>query len=254
MGTLANSFFQIFLSWIRILCAEIWNTVSSEDGSALATWIGKNWLAAAVFLCVTGVAVDLIVYLFRWQPYRIWRSKRQKKKNRLPAIETHKSETEETEEDPIPLQIQTQPERTDNQSRTEWISSDVYQESSKKICNTKQNQPPDGMLNETSPEIYYRPERIHAKRYVESVYDEPDEELFHPDAIEKAETVTLNRESNTEKFEKAIRPRRRRRVRDMLADGREDTTPAPEQLIDRNEAYRQPIYPRSWHERESDSI
>jgi hypothetical protein len=33
-----------------------------------------NWLLLVILLCLGGVLVDLVVYLLRWQPYRVWRS------------------------------------------------------------------------------------------------------------------------------------------------------------------------------------
>ena len=74
MGTLANTLFQVMLGWIRSLSAEIWNTVSSPEGSTFFAWVGKHWIVLTVILCLLGLAADLIVYLFRWQPYRVWRS------------------------------------------------------------------------------------------------------------------------------------------------------------------------------------
>ena len=71
MGTLANSLFRALLGWIRTLSAEIWNTFSSPEGTTLLSWLGAHWKGLAVLMCLAGLAVDLIVYLFRWQPYRV---------------------------------------------------------------------------------------------------------------------------------------------------------------------------------------
>ena len=61
-------------------------------------------------------------------------------------------------------------------------------------------------------------------------------------------------EETTARFEQAILPRHRRmRVRTLLSDEetRTETAP-PQQLIDRREAYRRPVYPHSWRGEEGD--
>ena len=143
MGTLANSFFQLLLSWIRILCAEIWNAVSSKNGSALVNWIGKNWLTAAIFLCLAGMAVDLIVYLFRWQPYRVWKSRKLQRKRKVSNSGTSGKETEEEETETRgpsePKHSLSEPEMDGN--RSEWTgSSALYEEEDERVPDEIPNQ------------------------------------------------------------------------------------------------------------------
>ena len=71
-------------------------------------------------------------------------------------------------------------------------------------------------------------------------------ENFRDETIEETEIPG----STTEKFAQAIRPRRRRSVRAMLTDRQDQAAETPDQLIDRKEAYRQPVYPRGWTEEE----
>ena len=80
MGTLANSLFLALLGWIRTLSAEIWNTLFSPGRTTLLSWLGEHWKGLALALCAAGLTVDLIVYLFRWQPYRVWMSRRRGKR------------------------------------------------------------------------------------------------------------------------------------------------------------------------------
>ncbi len=74
MGTLANSVFQGMLGWIQRLIAELWNSTTSPESATLTQWIGKNWKILAGGLCILGLVADLVIYLIRWQPYRVWRS------------------------------------------------------------------------------------------------------------------------------------------------------------------------------------
>jgi len=92
MGTLANSVFQLLLDWIRALSVEIWNTVSSPDGSTLFGLIGKNWIWITLVLCAAGLVIDLIVYMFRWRPYRVWASFFRRMR--------HRKDFEDSEEEP----------------------------------------------------------------------------------------------------------------------------------------------------------
>jgi len=73
MGNIANAVFQTLLGWIRTLAAEVWHTATT-DSRTILEWISRNWIGAALILCAIGLAADLVVYLFRWQPYRVWRS------------------------------------------------------------------------------------------------------------------------------------------------------------------------------------
>lgn len=87
MGTLANSFFQTLVGWIRTLAAEIWTTASSPQTTTILSWIGRNWKPLAVLLCAVGLVVDLLVYLFRWQPFRVWRSFFRRLRNRRERVD-----------------------------------------------------------------------------------------------------------------------------------------------------------------------
>ena len=64
MGTLGNSIFRSMLGWIRTVSVEIWNTLSSGDGETMFQWIGAHWKIMAAVICLIGLAVDLVVYLF----------------------------------------------------------------------------------------------------------------------------------------------------------------------------------------------
>ena len=48
--------------------------VKTEDGSSVFNWIGRHWILLAGILCVIGLVTDLCVYIFRWKPYKVWKS------------------------------------------------------------------------------------------------------------------------------------------------------------------------------------
>lgn len=74
MGSFANSLFTILLGWLQGAVSAVWNAFTTENGNSFFTWIGKNWLLIAGVLCLTGLAADFCVYLFRWKPYKVWKS------------------------------------------------------------------------------------------------------------------------------------------------------------------------------------
>lgn len=74
MGSFANTLFSVLLGWIQGTVSWLWQVIASADAGAWMTWVLDNWLALVILLCLAGLAVDLVVYLLRWQPYRVWRS------------------------------------------------------------------------------------------------------------------------------------------------------------------------------------
>lgn len=74
MGQFANTLFSMLLGWVQSAAQWLWQKVSGADAGAMMQWVLDNWLALLVLLCLGGMLIDLVVYLFRWQPYRVWRS------------------------------------------------------------------------------------------------------------------------------------------------------------------------------------
>lgn len=74
MGSFANTLFSVLLGWVQTAAAWLWGLVTNADVSAWLRWLLDNWLPLALLLCIGGMMIDFIVYLLRWQPYRVWRS------------------------------------------------------------------------------------------------------------------------------------------------------------------------------------
>lgn len=74
MGNFANTLFSMLLGWVQSAVAWLWRLIGAEGADGLMGWVLDNWLWLAVLLCALGLAVDFVVYLVRWQPYRVWRS------------------------------------------------------------------------------------------------------------------------------------------------------------------------------------
>ena len=102
MGSFANGVFSLLLSWLQGAASSLWETVSSGRMSPFWQWFGEHWKTVAVALCAAGLLVDLLVYLFRWKPYRVWQSGFQR-------IRGRKRERAEAQslpaEEPVPEEI-----------------------------------------------------------------------------------------------------------------------------------------------------
>ncbi|MDD6050084.1 MAG: hypothetical protein PUC00_02250 [Clostridiales bacterium] len=74
MGQFANTLFQLMMGWVQTAVAWLWALFTQSDASGWLRWLSEHWLPLLVGLCIAGVVIDFIVYLVRWQPYRVWRS------------------------------------------------------------------------------------------------------------------------------------------------------------------------------------
>lgn len=72
MGSIANMLLRMLLGWLEGATSWVWRLFSGQETGQMA-WLMNNWLLCAVALCALGAAVDFVVYLFRWQPWRVWR-------------------------------------------------------------------------------------------------------------------------------------------------------------------------------------
>ncbi|MBQ8555282.1 MAG: hypothetical protein IJ438_05330 [Clostridia bacterium] len=73
MGSFANAIFSALLGWLEGAVAGLWGLVSGQE-TAWLSYLADNWLPLLVLLCAGCLLADLVVYLLRWQPYRVWAS------------------------------------------------------------------------------------------------------------------------------------------------------------------------------------
>lgn len=74
MGQFAGTVFSVLLGWVKTAASWLWGLVTNVDVNAGFRWLLDNWLPLLLLLCVGGAVIDFLVYLLRWQPYRVWRS------------------------------------------------------------------------------------------------------------------------------------------------------------------------------------
>ncbi len=222
MDALAKSAFLSMLGWIRSLSSEIWRTVSSPEGTTALGWIGRNWKLIAILLCAAGLTADLVVYLIRWQPYRVWSSFFRRIRRRDERMEKTENLSEDGPDE-------------ESAGQGEWEEPAYAGPSGENAYGRAWLREPEADAPQSE-----RPEKRRLFEEQETEAEQPAVSWRRPEP-----------EGTTEAFEQAIRPRRRRVTRLFSDPGEEETVP-PEELIDRYAAYRRPVYPRNWKTREGD--
>ena len=253
MGSFANTLFRVMLGWLQGIVSAVWSAFTSEKGGSLLTWIGKHWIPIAAILCIIGLVSDLGIYLVRWKPYKVWKS-----------FFFRKNE----EEEPVPERRPLMNERPVRRRRTETPAVPSYTENIPEIP-------------EPEPEEEYKPadfsrwekeEPKEEKNYPtprESVpvtvtaagYHVPDDSPYRrpqpaaaPVKEPEAETVNAEKQETGKTQPVLYRRRRRINVSDLFADPEEELHPfeAPQNVINSQQAYHQPVYPRGWKKSEDE--
>ena len=74
MGSFSNTVFSILLGWLQVLVSMIWSALTAKDGHSFLQFLGNHWILIVIILCMIGLSADFAVYLFRWQPYKVWKT------------------------------------------------------------------------------------------------------------------------------------------------------------------------------------
>ena len=222
MGSFANALFSMMLGWLQGLISMIWSAVTAKEGESFFQYIGNNWIAIAVILCVTGLIADFAVYFFRWTPYKVWRTFWRHLKGE--GKEAGPAEPQKEATEPVY----------------------AFQNSREKD--------PDYIRKWKNPEPEYREsdetDELSRWRSAEPETEEP----AVPAEITKA-GYTVPADSP---YRKPGDRNRRRRLRiNLLGDSEEDSGIhyySPRPMMDQKEAYHAPVYPEKWEgSREQDS-
>lgn len=97
MGQFAGTLFRLLLGWVQSAVSWLWSLMTNADVSTWMQWLLDNWLLLLALLCIGGILVDFLVYLIRWQPYRVWRSFMHRMKGKADEA------AEAAPEEPIPV-------------------------------------------------------------------------------------------------------------------------------------------------------
>ena len=71
-GTFAENALEALLSWFESLINGAWSLFTGASGGSLLRWLASNWLSLLIIFMIIGVAMDILVYLFRWRPFWWW--------------------------------------------------------------------------------------------------------------------------------------------------------------------------------------
>ena len=242
MGSFANTLFSTLLGWVQSVASTLWSLFTNAKSHGVLRWIGEHWILIAAILCVIGLAVDLGVYLVRWRPYKVWKS----------FLKRRRGEDENESLDAIP------------DERTYRTAGSAYAFSYPTIPAAQERvQTAERRLEEAEDELGRwktepeepREEAPAAPPLVTAAgYVVPDDSPYRrPAAKQKTQDPSAEAEEDPEDKQTRIPSSRRRKrlnVNDLFNSPEEEIYEfdAPQNLIDRNKAYRQPVYPRGWNQ------
>ena len=248
MGSFANSLFKIMLGWLQGAVSAVWSAFTSEKGNSLFNWIGRNWILIAGILCVIGLAADLCVYIFRWKPFRVWKSFFSRDKD---TEETGHEERERVSRESVPRPVKAtrtdavrepvQMKQAEPEQGTDFSQWEEEREEQRHIA----VQPADKPVTVTNAG-YIVPE--------DSPYRRPAGET-PAQTVSGQDTGKGSLSAGADRSEpNPVAPRRRRRINvtELFADPEEELRQfdAPQHVIDSRRAYRDPVYPRGWQKSE----
>lgn len=75
MNHFANTLFTLLFGWLRSLVQGIWSIVASGSLSGFLIWLGDHWIWVVTTLCLGCMAMDYFIWMIRWRPYLVWRTK-----------------------------------------------------------------------------------------------------------------------------------------------------------------------------------
>lgn len=75
MNAFANTLFTMLFGWIRAGVQSVWNSVTQGRFLGFFTWLGDHWFPVLLFLCAVCTVLDYLIWLVRWRPYLVWKTK-----------------------------------------------------------------------------------------------------------------------------------------------------------------------------------
>lgn len=247
MGSFANSLFKIMLGWLQTAVSAVWSAFTSENGSLVFNWIGRHWILLAGILCAVGLVTDLCVYIFRWKPYKVWKSFFSSKKGTDyqqnnnyhesgKHMKTIPGDSRQKTEEAVEHNIITRGDTPDVSDLSRW-ETDSMEETVQETVQPEE-----------------KPATVTNAGYIvpaDSPYRRPAEETNHTDETDIKEYYSARAEK---KDPTPIAPRRRKRINvsELFVDPEEELRQfdAPQHVIDSRKAYRDPVYPRGWKKSE----
>ncbi|MDR2657004.1 MAG: hypothetical protein LBB86_04170 [Oscillospiraceae bacterium] len=100
---LISLFFAAMMGWAHSLSNWVWSMISGS-GKRGGSWLTSNWIQLLVVLIIIGVALDWLMWMLRWQPYKLWfKSLRQRARRADPQYADSAEPTQYIDAVDIPL-------------------------------------------------------------------------------------------------------------------------------------------------------
>lgn len=255
MGSFAKSLAGVMFGWVSDVISRIWALFTTDSGTDSIPWIGKHWILLVVFLCVLGLLIDFVIYLYRWKPYKVWASFfRKRRANR----------TEDVNEDAEDFlsDKRTTPDEQYITGHTAECDPGTEKMSDEQFSVTG-----NGTAGRNSVTIMNGSEAVTAKMHQKeagdpadpyAAYRRPDnkdrteERIRDRELSDQWQTGTGREETRQNRRRRTVsEPRRSRIVRNLLGDDEGDPieetyNKRPLPAVSREDAYREPVYPPQW--------
>ena len=99
MGGYAQFCIRTLIGWLKTIASQMWVLFSGQNSGGLLGWVSNHWKVICIGLCVVGTLADLTVYIFRWEPIKVWKSYFRRRKNKNHVTWTDESELIDTYQD-----------------------------------------------------------------------------------------------------------------------------------------------------------
>lgn len=109
MNSFADTLFRVLFNWVRSLVEGIWAAVVSGSLSGFFSWLGDHWLAVVLSLILICTILDFLVWLARWRPYLVWRTRLRRLLRRLRGEQENPQAFEQGYDDGVALDMQEEP-------------------------------------------------------------------------------------------------------------------------------------------------
>ena len=241
MNSFANSLFSLIFGWARTIIQHVWNSSTSGHFGGLFSWLGDHWVWLVIVLVLCGTAADILVWLFRWQPYLVWQTRARRLMRWLKGGTAPQRRFEKGYQGGVALDVP-QEEKTVEPAETEWQTPEWPKELEANFFTHSFTEAlaRDAVLNSAAQERQGR-----AKQ--EEAYEPPPmvTESWLSGAYMKREMQTAPRKRRSEKYDKK-KPTWANKL--MIPEVEEDSLldglpPA----VDRQRAFHEPVYPMQNH-------
>ncbi|MBR6706681.1 MAG: hypothetical protein IKI84_08385 [Clostridia bacterium] len=220
MNAFADSLFSTLLGWVRGLMQSLWSFFSSGGSGGFFAWIGDHYLAVTAFMCLIGLAADLLIGLFRENPSPLARELRTLVFPRMDGMgKEERKRFDRGYEDGIDMQ-------------------DLNPDGEGHIPLFESNYPPQ------DEEYAFPAEETEEAGYTERAKEVPDPWRI-PEAVNDAPAaVPEERRRRGDRYENHEKKRLFRHVNSLIPDDGEqgllDRLPTS---VDRKDAFHEPVYP-----------